>query len=371
MPRDLKIVVGTPGTPPAQAAPPPLAPPLPWFRRTRNRRLLILAAILATLAALAVIPYPLYVTEECVLRPGKRADARAGTSGIIAEVLVDEGDEVQAGQPLARLDDRDVEFGLRQARAEVDRLKAELLKLERGNRPEEIAKTRAMVAARAREAAFAKKQAARQRKMARAGVVSRSVRDEAVRDRQVQGAMLAEARADLRLLKSGSRSEDVAIAQAQLRAAEAQVDYLEAQSQLLVIKAPIAGRVLTPRFRERVHEKVNPGDVVCELGDLRKVAGEVLVPERHGDVITLGQPVEVKIYGFPLRPYHGKVTFIAPVVEERDGSRILRVETVLDNADGALQPRMTGFAEIDAGQRSILALASRRFVRWLRVRFVI
>src|SRR5580692_5153150 len=61
----------------------------------------------------------------------------------IAAVLVEEGDHVQKGQVLARLDTSRLEPQVAQAQAQDDAQRAAVERLHRGNRPEEIAQARA------------------------------------------------------------------------------------------------------------------------------------------------------------------------------------------------------------------------------------
>lgn len=343
----------------------------PWYARKRVRRGLYLGTPLFILVALAIIPYPLYVTEECMVRPAERAEVRAPFDGIVAEIFVAEGDAVKAGSPLARFDDRQVSHERRQAKAEVDRLKANLSMLQKGSRPEDIRRARALVQAKAKDVRFARKEAQRERRLFRQGLSSATQRDAARRDLEVKQAALSQARAQLQLVQAGARPEAISMAEAKLEGAEAKLDYLIKKEHLLVLRSPIAGTVLTPNFRERLHELVRAGELVCEVGNSDTVRVEIYVPERYADVIRVGHPVIVKVRSFPLEPFEGTVAFIAPAVEERDGERVLRVEAELKNPRGMLQPHMTGYAEINTGDRSILNLVSRRVIRWIRVRFMI
>jgi len=66
--------------------------------------------------------------------------------GRVVEVLVDEGDEVEEGQVLIRLDDSVVRSQLEEAKAAVEAARAGLAKLEAGARPEEVQAARAALA---------------------------------------------------------------------------------------------------------------------------------------------------------------------------------------------------------------------------------
>jgi len=343
----------------------------PWYTRPWFRRLRFFLVLGVLVGGLALFPWPLYVTEECTVLPMGRVDVRAQVDGIIGQILVDEGARVKPGQLLARLDDRDAQAALRQARADVDRLSANLLKMKRGSRKEEIATAKANLSTREHDLKFAKLEADRREQLFSQGVGSGEQRDQALRDLELKRTAVEQARAELKLLKAGFRSEEVAVAEAELKRAEGDVQYQEKKLALLDIASPIEGVVMTPKFRERLNERVSAGATLCEVADNSKVRVEIFVPEREFDVVRLGQPTVVKVQSYPLHPFKGKVTFIGSVVEEKEGARFLRVGTEIDNTEGLLREHMTGYAEINTGPSHVLNLLLRRLARWIRVRFLV
>jgi HlyD family secretion protein len=332
-----------------------------------------LVAMVVIPCAIAAIPYPLYVTEECVALPVERRDVRAQIEGLLAEILVDEGAVVHRGDVIARLDTREIDAALSQATAEVERLSANLAKLRAGNRKEEIARLDALVESRADDLHFAELDLARRQGAFADGVGSAEQVERAEREVAVKRAAQVEILAEQRLVRAGFRREEIAIAEAELDKAHAEIALLEKQRSLHTITAPIDGQVTTPRLRERLHEKIAAGGSVCELADTKSIRFEVFVPERHGDIVALRQPTTVKIQAYPLRPFRGEVVFIAPATERepRNGEKVIRVETIIDNSERLLRPGMTGYAEVTTGRRSLANLALRRLVRWIRVRFLI
>ncbi len=58
-------------------------------------------------------------------------------------MFVEQGDKVEAGQIVARMESRDVEAQLAQAKAREASVRAKLAKIEAGNRSEDIASARA------------------------------------------------------------------------------------------------------------------------------------------------------------------------------------------------------------------------------------
>src|SRR5690606_26792024 len=182
---------------------------------------------------------------------------------LITEILVDEGQAVKKGDVLARLDDRALQTERRKALAELERITAELEKLSKGARPEELARQRALVAAAANEVSFARRDAARKRRMAREGVGSVQQRDAAQTELRVKEKALAEAKAALRLLQAGARQEELAAREAERDRAQAQLAHVDTLLEDTVIRAPMDGVVITPRFRERLNERVEAGGLVC------------------------------------------------------------------------------------------------------------
>ena len=339
-----------------------------WHQRFWVRALLVLGGL--TLIA-AVVPYPLRITSEAVIVPTERAYVRTKISGILAEIPVGEGQKVRKGDVLARLDDRELRTERLKAQAEVERIQAEITRLQRGARSEEIAGQSAVVAAAANEVAFARKEAARKARMAAQGVGSAQARDQARHELRVKQKALAEASARLRLLKAGSRAEDIAARTAELDRAKAQLAFVDEQLALTVISAPIDGVLLTPKFRERLHEKIEAGGLVCEIAQTDRMRAEIFLSEREMDSLEIGQPVVVKVQSYPTREFTGKVDFLAPAVEKRGDENRMRVVAELDNAEGLLKQDMTGYGEIDCGNRTVLNLLTRRLLRWVRVRFLL
>jgi RND family efflux transporter MFP subunit len=283
---------------------------VPLWKRTWVRRLVVLAA-LVTVSAL--IPYPLHVTAETSIVPAQHSYVRASMAGVVAEVLVDEGYVVHKGDVLARLDVRDLTADRTRADAQIDRLTAELARLRNAGRPGELEQQRSAVL-----------------------------------------------------------PEEIVAAEAALKQAKAERTLIDQKiTDMAVIRAPRDGVVLTPKFRERLGERVEAGGLVCEVANIATMQAEIYVPEREADTVALGMPVVVKVESYPLHPFKGKVEFIAPSVEARDTARTLRVVATIDNRDGTLRQNMTGYGEIDCGKRSLLNLATRRMLRWVRVRLLL
>ncbi|WP_373534488.1 efflux RND transporter periplasmic adaptor subunit [Microcoleus sp.] len=168
------------------------------------------------------------ITSSGTVQPVQRVNLSPKGSGRIAELFVEQGDKVEAGQIVARMESRDVEAQLAQAKAREASVQAKLAKIEAGNRSEDIASARARLDQA--EATLAQLQAGSR-----------------VEEVNQGRARLAQAQANLQQLRAGSRIEEVGqgrarLAQAQARLADAQTgsvkqEIAQAQTQIESSKA--------------------------------------------------------------------------------------------------------------------------------------
>ncbi|HEB82754.1 MAG TPA: biotin/lipoyl-binding protein, partial [Gammaproteobacteria bacterium] len=172
----------------------------------------------------------------------------------IAEILVEEGDRVAKGQLLARVHTELLEAQLEEARAMLQAQQQTVARLKAGSRKEEIARARAEYAAAKHEAKMARDSANRLQKL----LPKKQASEDDVESAQAR-ADAAKAKADaalqsLKLVIAGPRAEDIAIAEAQLKAREAQVKLAEQRLLDASLFAPADGVI-----RNRI---LDPGDMV-------------------------------------------------------------------------------------------------------------
>jgi len=268
-------------------------------------------------------------------------------SGRIAEMLVDEGDRVEAGQALARLDAQPYEDSVRAAEAQVASQEANLAKLEAGPREAEIAQARAVLAERNYDLANAEQAFDRARQLRPSGAISQAALDQAQAAKDMASARVESAREALRLLEEGSREEDIAAALASLQAAQANLATAKTSLKDTELHAPAAGVILS-RVRE-AGAIVAPSDVVYVLSLDDPVWVRTYVSEPDLGRIHPGMEVEVTTDTAPEKPYRGRVGFISPVAEftpksvetpELRTDLVYRLRVVVDEPDTALRQGM-------------------------------
>jgi membrane fusion protein (multidrug efflux system) len=133
------------------------------------------------------------------------------------------------------------------------------------------------------------------------------------------------------------------LARSRLRAAEAELGVAERALGDATVRAPFAG-VIAQRFVSR-GEYVSPGQKLFELVSLNPIEVEFRLTEADSSRVAPGQTVALRVAPYPDVIFEGRVTVIAPVIDEQ--SRTLRVKAQVDNSDGRLRPGL--FARVDLG----------------------
>jgi HlyD family secretion protein len=268
-------------------------------------------------------------------------------AGRLAEVAKDEGDVVNPGDILARLDDGPFRSELDEAEGRVESAQAHLALLQAGNRPQEIAQAKAVV--REREVTFANAQTVykRQEELLETRAVSQQERDDAEARFREAEARLKSAREQLSVLEAGFRVEEIAQARAELARAEAARSTAEIRVQDTILKAPSAGVVIT-----RAQEPgaiVQASTTVLTVSMKEPVWVRAYISEPDLGRIHPGMDVLVYTDTAPGKPYPGKIGYISPRAEftpknvetsELRTSLVYRVRVVVEKPDEALRQGM-------------------------------
>lgn len=229
-----------------------------------------------------------------VASPLRQATLSTKLMGTVLEVLVQEGDAVTAGQPLVRLDARD------------------------------LAAKRAQVAASIDEAEAMRRDAITQTNRIRALYVDS-----------------AATRVQLDASETG-----LARAEAGARAARAAAAELQAVSAYAVIRAPFAG-VVTKRFVDP-GAFAAPGAPLVAVQDGRRLRVSANVTPEAARNLRRGQPIGAVIEG---RPAHATIEGVVPTA-----GNLYSVNALVANATGAVLPGSAATLRLPVGNRSALVV---------------
>jgi HlyD family secretion protein len=290
----------------------------------------------------------------------RQVDLPFNDSERIAEVLVEEGTTIHAGQVLARLDTARLLPRLKQSEAKVAAQSQALHKLKNGSRPEEIAQARAASAAAEAESSNAKSQLERLQSISDASkgrAVSAQDMEVVTTQAKMSAARAKNANEALALVVAGPRKEDIEQAQAQLDAAQAELELLKRQLKDADLIAPTDGVI-----RNRLME---PGELATPQRPVFSIAIEkpkwirAYVSEPDLGRINVGMSAAINIDSAPDKPVAGKIGFISSTAEftpktvqteELRTSLVYEVRVFCDDEHNVLRLGMPATVRIDTSQ---------------------
>jgi putative peptide zinc metalloprotease protein len=146
----------------------------------------------------------------------------------------------------------------------------------------------------------------------------------------------------------------------------------------LVLCAPLAGTVTTPRVEQRTGEYLAAGEEFAVVADRRQMRARVLVRDWELEEVREGAKVKLNVRAYPLRGFEGTVAQILPaaawdrpvsdpMVVERKGQELTNFFAVVlefPNEEGVLQEGMTGTAKIYGDRYPIGYRMGRSAYRW-------
>ena len=300
------------------------------------------------------------------------------TSDILAELYVEQGDQVAHGQVIARMKGDDIEAEVIQAKARVAQAQARLDRLRNGNRLEDITQSQARVsqaeagvADAGARLALAAERVDRNRFLADQGALSRDDLDAAIRevesaraDLELNHASLREAQENLSLLQQGNRVEDIVEAEAQLQEMIGALRAVEVRLEDTYIRAPFSG-VINQKFATEgafVTPTTSASDAssatssaIVEIARGLEVLAEV--PEVDIGQILVGQEAEILADAYPEKIFKGRVRLVAPEAILEQNVTLFQIRVELATGKDLLKSGMNVDVEFIADQARETILA--------------
>lgn len=297
------------------------------------------------------------ITASGTVQPIQTVNLSPKNPGILVELYVKQGDRVQKGQLIARMENDDAQAQLLQSQARVERAQAKLTQARVGNRPEDIAQAEARMQqaeARVKEAqarlGLAQQKLDRNQSLAAQGAISSDRLDEIRNEvetaranlEQLQ-ASLQESRRGMDASRNGSRPEEIAAAEADLAEAKGNLQAATVKKQDSFLYAPFSG-IITQKFADE-GAFVTPTTSASEVTSATSTAVvaiaeglEVLaeVPEVDIQALRVGQPVEVVADAYPGQTFRGKVRLIAPEAVVKQNVTSFQVRVSLETGQNKL-----------------------------------
>lgn len=244
-------------------------------------------------------------------------DIAPRTSGRVADILVDEGRLVTAGQVLARMDTAVLNAQMREARAELQKAEIgiETALSQVTQREAEMQAATAVVAQREAELDASRKRLARSEELAPRDAIPQSKLDEDRAGFQAAKAAVAAAEAQTAAARAaiGRAESDVVAARATAEAVRATIQRIEADVDDSVLKSPRDGRV---QYRvAQPGEILAAGSAVLNMVDLNDVYMTFFLPTGAVGRLAVGGEARIVLDAAPQYVIPATVSFVADVAQ--------------------------------------------------------
>ena len=255
-------------------------------------------------------------------------DIGSEISGVVLERLVQEGEQVAAGDLLLVLSSDDVAAQVRQAEAEL----AELIS---STRPQAVVDlTNAEVAL-----AQADRNVERRRELA---VIS------AISDEELEQAIQAQAQARNNLENARLRANALSFGGVEEDLLRARIAALQAQLDKAQVRSKVSGTILTRNVE--IGDLVQPGQSLFTIALDGNTEIRVPLDERNLSRLALQQPAIAIADAYPDEPFPVRISFIAPSIDPQRGT--VEVRLAVDPVPDFLRQDMTVSVNIETDRRA-------------------
>jgi len=317
-----------------------------------------------TTEAAVIKPIPTYIEATGSLASDAQADVAPNVSGKIVEVNFDIGSYVNQGDVLVRLDPRDGQIRVEQARAQVEQQR-QAVNQANANAEQALAnlrQTQARLGVRDGEVfqikdfsqvksitaqlELAEKELRRAERLLETGDISKSIYDQRKSQRDALIGQLDEARSNaavaIKAIDTAREAYNVAkaaasTANAAIATLQAQVAAAEKSVTDTIIRAPISGFV-SDKVAD-VGEYISPNTPNSKIATIVRTSTlrmRIDIPEATVGKVATGQGISLQTSSYPDRSFAGTIVRIAPNVNMT--ARTLTVEAEVQNTEGLLKP---------------------------------
>jgi HlyD family secretion protein len=274
-------------------------------------------------------------------------EIRPQISGEVIEIHVREGQQVEKGDLLCRIDDKKISVQLSQIQAGLEGLRAKLRLYRKGNKKEVIAMAKNQLDTAREELRLARKNQERLARLLAEGAVSEAQKEEADLRLKAASEKVETAEENYRMSIRGREKEELEIVEAEIKNLTAQERLLKIHLEETRIDSPASGFIETRHIE--LGETASPLLPLFSLVDFNQTYVKAFVPEKYLGQIQLGSEVSVVCDSFPEKTFKGTVDFIADQAEfapkniqtkEERLKLVFMIKSYLPNSEMSLKPGM-------------------------------
>jgi HlyD family secretion protein/macrolide-specific efflux system membrane fusion protein len=289
----------------------------------------------------------------------------ARATGIIDRMLVKVGDRVEAGQLVARIDNRELVAQADESRARLNSARAERDRIEKVS-PLRIAEAQAALELTEARAAYSQNNYLRQQSLVAERIVSTDELEKARQQAEIDAGQVRANRAALEREREDFVQERNK-AKLAVKEAEAALSALEIRISYTSVKSPITGTVsqVTAQEGETIVAGLQVANLVTVI-DPTRLEMWIYVDETDVGLARAGQPVQFRVDAYPERTFIGAISTLYPEPEIRDNIVYYRALVEIDREQAELlRPEMTTQVQIVVEERTNVLRLPNAALKWV------
>jgi len=295
----------------------------------------------------------------------------ARATGTIDTMLVQVGDVVKQGQLVARIDSREIQSQVAEARAKLLTEEAALQRVRRVD-PLLIEEARSELDLTRAQADYLRSNAQRIKTLAKEGVVSQDELENALQQAEVetrrQNSRQAALQRQQREFEENLRQAELAV-----QATRANLDALRVRLSYTSIHSPIDGVVsqVTAQEGETIVAGLQVANLITVL-DTSRLEMWIYVDETDIGQVRTGQLAEFRVDAYPDKVFRGTIQTVYPEPEIRENIVYYKALVAIPKAEAAwLRPEMTTQVQIVVAEKDNVLRLPNAALKWVDGRQVV
>lgn len=268
-------------------------------------------------------------------------------SGRIIELGIAEAQKVKKGDLVAKLSMDGADHEVDMATAALTGAREQLRELQNGARQEDRAKASAELALRRAQYDQAEHDSKRFSDLAKEGAVSAREAELYRENAEAKRNLMNIAQDTVTLLKNGTRAEQLEMAKASVKRAEAALDAAKVKVGYKEFRSPADGVVLTKNFE--LGDVVAAGSPIATLGRMDTCWVKLYIPSTQLGLVKLGGKAEVKVDSYPKRVFEATITEVnqqaeynprLSLTQSERSNMVFWIKITIKNEEGIFKPGM-------------------------------
>lgn len=298
------------------------------------------------LLVILFLPYSYEPDGQFLIFPVQKEDLTTDTPGVIQEVYFDGGEYVKKGTVLARLAHDNYQASYNVLTGQIEEQKHVIANLKSLPKPEAIQLAEAELKVAREHEPYSRAKMQRLEPLSKIGAVTLEEYESNVKEHAVDVEQIVEKEANLALVKTGPTAEEIAAAESQLVALQADRDGVQAKLDRTFIRMPFDGNILTLHLKDRTNSYLDSGKPFASVENTGFVNAQVQIQESDLQFVKIGMPTRARPTSYFFDEFAGRVSQIDRNITDNKSGTWVNVIALLENKDGRLHTGATGEAKI-------------------------